>query len=440
MISRNFYINLIVRILLVVALSVGLGYFISNDDTVFIVIFSIGVVISSISLHFYLNQTNKKIKNFLEMVNNEDSMIKLSEKQTNRTIRDLHEELDSINYYIQNLKIEIRQQEQYFQTMLETIATGVFTIIPSGAIQHANNSALTLLGLDVLTHVKQLEKISFELYHSISNIKPYTQKLVEIKTKRGNIDLSITATPFYTKDKERLIISIHDIKTELDEKEIDSWIKLTRVMTHEIMNSLTPITSLSESLLYDIKERFAEDNTTLKSIEIINEQSKGLINFIESYRKIIRLPAPDKQNFALNIFFEQIQTIFISLNNNENCKFSYNINPEDLTINADKNLVSQVIINLLKNAISATENKADAEIQIYAKENDFGKKEIYVIDNGGGIPDDIINEIFVPFFTTREDGSGIGLSVSRQIMRLHGGTLKVNSYNGKTAFIMQFAE
>ena len=221
--------------------------------------------------------------------------------------RELYQSMNKVNQQIQQLKIENRHQEQYFQILLEHLATGIITYNSKGFILHANSSAKSLLSMDVLTHLQQIGRIDEKLLHTINNIKPHERRLLAINSDHGEIQLSLKATSFKTKDDELVILSIQDIKNELDEKEVESWMKLIRVLMHEIMNSITPITSLSESLsnIYNSGGQPVQPDqltqkaitTTLQGLNVIKEQGKGLMSFVESYRKLTRVPDPEKKLF-----------------------------------------------------------------------------------------------------------------------------------------------
>jgi nitrogen fixation/metabolism regulation signal transduction histidine kinase len=340
--------------------------------------------------------------------------------------------MNRVNHQIQQLKIENRQQEQYFRTLLEHLAAGIITYNDKGFILHANSSAKKLLSIDVLTHLQQIERKDHKLFETINSIKPFERKLIAVTAEAGDIQLSLKATSFKTNENELVILSIQDIKNELDEKEIESWMKLIRVLMHEIMNSITPITSLSESLsnIYSTggKPILPEQvnvktiATTLQGLNVIKEQGRGLMSFVESYRKLTRVPEPEKKFFKVADLMSRVHILYNSLE-----------------IYADQNLISQVLINLLKNALEANENNSNGQIRIIVNEGLNSHHEICVIDNGPGINEENIDEIFVPFFTTRQNGSGIGLSISKQIMRVHGGNLKVRSLPGKeTVFCLSF--
>jgi len=450
MFSKNLYFNIILRVSFIVVLSVLLGYFIVIDQSLrFSIICFLLIFFLTINLVSYLNTTNKKIRFFFDSVRNDDSNLSFPVGTRNAGLSELYQSMNTVNQQIQQLKIENRQQEQYFGILLEHLATGIITYDNQGFILHANSSAKKLLSIDVLTHLKQIERKDQKLYQTINSIKPNERRLIAITTEQGEIQLSLKATSFRTNDKELVILSIQDIKNELDEKEIESWMKLIRVLMHEIMNSITPITSLSESLsnIYSTggkpvlpdKVNSKTIATTLLGLNVIKEQGKGLMSFVESYRKLTRVPEPEKKLFKVADLMSRVQILYNSLEKSDRIDLSVSLKNPDLEIFADQNLISQVLINLLKNALEANENNRNGKIRIAASVDINNHPEICVIDNGPGISEENLDEIFVPFFTTRQNGSGIGLSISKQIMKAHEGNLKVRSVPGKeTLFCLTF--
>jgi len=450
MFSKNLYFNIIVRVSLIVVLSALLGYFIVIDQSLrFSIICFLTIVLMTINLISFLNTTNKKIRFFFDSVRNDDSNLSFPVDIRNAGLKELYLSMNKVNQQIQQLKIENRQQEQYFRTLLEQLATGIITYDNKGFILHANSSAKKLLSIDVLTHLQQIERKDQKLFQTIKSIKPFERRLIATITEQGEIQLSLKATSFKTNDNELVILSIQDIKNELDEKEIESWMKLIRVLMHEIMNSITPITSLSESLsnIYStggepvLPEKVTAKTitTTLQGLNVIKEQGKGLMSFVESYRKLTRVPEPEKKLFKVADLMIRVQILYNSLEKSHQIDLSVSLKKPDLEIFADQNLISQVLINLLKNALEANENNHKGKIRIDANVDINNHPEICVIDNGPGIPEENLDEIFVPFFTTRQNGSGIGLSISKQIMRVHGGNLKVRSIPDKeTVFCLSF--
>lgn len=450
MFSRNLYFNIVLRVLLIVILSALLCYFILIYHSLRVsIILLLMLTFSTANLISYLNSTNRKIRFFFDSVRNDDSNLAFPTETGNASLNELYNSMNKVNKQIQQLKIENRQQEQYFGTLLEHLATGIITYNDKGFILHANSAAKKLLSMDVLTHLQQIERKDSKLFETINSIKPFERKLIAISAEGTEIQLSLKATSFRTHSDELVILSIQDIKNELDEKEIDSWMKLIRVLMHEIMNSITPITSLSESLsnIFSSEGKPISPGhvnaktiaTTLLGLNVIKEQGNGLMSFVESYRKLTRVPEPVKKLFKVSELMRRVQVLYNSLEMSGSSDLSISLANPELEIFADQNLISQVLINLLKNALEANENNADTKITIVVSDCLNNHPEICVIDNGSGITAENLDEIFVPFFTTRQNGSGIGLSISRQIMKVHGGNLKVKSVPGKeTVFCLSF--
>jgi two-component system, NtrC family, nitrogen regulation sensor histidine kinase NtrY len=450
MISKKLYLNITIRVSLIVILSALLGYLIVIDKSLRLsLICFLMIFLLTTSLISYLNTTNRKIRFFFDSVRNDDSSLTFPVESENDGLGELYQSMNKVNQQIQHLKIENRQQEQYFQILLEHLATGIITYDNKGFILHANSSAKRLLSTNVLTHLQQIERIDQKLFHAILNIKPSERRLIALNTEQGEIQLSLKATSFKTNDNEMVILSIQDIKNELDEKEVESWMKLIRVLMHEIMNSITPITSLSESLyaIYwsqdhpVLPDQITAKNiaTTLQGLNVIKQQGRGLMSFVESYRKLTRVPEPEKKSFKVADLMSRVKILYNSIEKSERIELYVSLKYPDIEIYADQNLISQVLINLVKNALEANENNPGAKIRIVAGFDNNHHPEICVIDNGPGISEENLDEIFVPFFTTRKNGSGIGLSISRQIMRVHGGNLKVKSVpNKETVFCLSF--
>ncbi|MEI6048802.1 MAG: ATP-binding protein [Bacteroidota bacterium] len=450
MISKRLYFSIILRVSLVVILSLLLAYSgLFMHSIRFSIICILVIVFLTADLISFLNKTNKKIRYFFDSVKNDDSNISFSVDANDNSFDELYRSMNRVNKQIQQLKIENRQQEEYFQILLEHLAAGIITYNSKGHILNANSSAKRLLSADVLTHLQQIERIDQKLFHTINTIKPYERRLIAINNEQGEIQLSLKATSFKIDADELVILSIQDIKNELDEKEIESWMKLIRVLMHEIMNSITPITSLSESLskIYNndgnpvLPEQLTVKTiaTTLQGLNVIKEQGRGLMSFVESYRELTRVPEPEKKLFKVADLMARVQILYSSLENSSRIDFSVSLKDPDFEIIADQNLISQVLINLVKNALEANENNPEGKIRIIAAIDIENHPGICVIDNGPGIAEEILDEIFVPFFTTRPNGSGIGLSISKQIMRMHGGNLKVKSVpNKETVFCLSF--
>ncbi len=450
MISRNIYVIIVLRVLVIVLLSLAAGWLAGVKHLYFPAFLVLTAIVGvAFSLVHHLNSTNRKLCYFFESVQNEDSMLGLRLEPKNKVAQELEQALNKINQRIQQLKIESRQQEQYFQMLLEHAATGLITFNSKGFILHANSAAKKMVGAGILTHIRQIERINQKLYLNILNIKPFEQKLVSLPTEKGAVDLLLKASLFKIKNEELVLLAIQDIKNELDEKELDSWFRLIRVLMHEIMNSIAPITSLSETLsrYYTVGDRAVLPDelsgqviqSTIRGLNVIKEQGNSLIAFVESYRKFTRLPKPEKKLFKASELLDRVKILYYSLEDSRNAGLKVTVTPPGLEIFADESQISLVLINLVKNALQANEKNAAGEIEVVVCQNTHLRPEILVRDNGPGIAAEMMDEIFVPFFTTRENGSGVGLSISKQIMRLHGGNLHVRSVPGKeTVFRMTF--
>ncbi len=447
---HSFKINTLLRILMVVALSMSIGWSLfTRQSWVLTALFFLFLLIFVISLIQYQNRVIEKITYFFEAVKNEDFSQAYPNKKGDPIIRELNNNLNEVNKQIQQIKIESHQQEQYFQALIEHVGTGILTYDEKGFVLHANSSIKKMLGLGQFTHMKQLEKVDEQLLKTILNMPQQGRKLVSFKGKQGQVNLSIKSSLFKNHDKQFALLSVQDINQELDEKELDSWMRLIRVLTHEIMNSIAPVTSLSESisnffvkdgeaiLPEEVNEKMIK--TTIRGLEVIREQGRSLISFVESYRKLTRLPKPEKNEILVAELLEKMVLLNRAQFPDSKIQFVTRVESPDISIHADEKLISQVLINLLKNSQEALIDKEEARIELLSRVNKNGQVELCVKDNGPGIPKELQDEIFVPFFTTREKGSGIGLSLSRQIMRLHGGGLSVHSIPDKeTIFCMRF--
>lgn len=448
--NQSFLVHVLIRILLIAGVSFGIGWALFSMQSIVI---SVGLFvilfIQIINLIHYQNSVNERIRYFFEAVKNEDFSQVFSIQKGDKIIQELNQSLQEINRKIQQIKIENHQQEQYFRALIEHVGTGILTYDDRGFVIHANSTLKKMLGLEQFTHLKQLERIDDSLLHALKQIQQQDRKLITFNGKQGKVNVSIRASSFKNKDQTLTLLSVQDINRELDEKELDSWMRLIRVLTHEIMNSIAPVTSLSESLASyfqkdgkaispaEVNEKMI--GTTIRGLEVIREQGRGLIKFVESYRKLTRLPKPDKKVIRVNDLLEKMILLNQVQNQDSSIQLEKKLQSADLEIQADEKLISQVLINLIKNSREALAETENARIVLLAGRNKNGQVEICVKDNGPGIPTDMLDEIFVPFFTTRENGSGIGLSLSRQILRLHGGSLNARSVpNKETLFCLLF--
>ena len=399
----------------------------------------IALIIALIIIYWLIHRlrtTNRKLSYFFDALGNDDYTLRFTETQGLPSEKMLNHSLNRIKTLIQNTRLEIQQKEKYYELILSSIYTGVIALNTKGFVTQCNRFALKLLGLEIFTHVNQLCKVSSQLHQVFLEIKPGESRRVTFTNERGTVQLLIGATQITIQDEKLTLLVINDIENEMDEKEIDSWIRLIRVLSHEIMNSIAPITSLSDTLsnMHKTSSAFSEEEqeqvkqNTINGLQVISETGKGLISFVESYRKFTRIPEPVKESIDLNEFIHRMVILCSMEPNFSKITINIQIHPIDLKIYADPNLLGQVVLNLMKNAIQAMQEQTEGTLSILAEADPVTKIiRIKITDNGPGIPPEIINEVFVPFFTTRTEGSGIGLSIARQIMRAPGGNIKVSS-------------
>jgi len=455
------YINVIARSLLLTATSVLFAFILRSGDYFTIINLGLLIVIQTFLLIFYLNKVNRELSYFFSSVINEDSSLSFTKGYKGRSFEKLYKSMEYVNEQIRKMRIENVNQNQYFFTLSEHVGIGLLSFDEEGQVELFNDAAQKLLNITNLFNIQELNKIHNGFPNILKTIKPGKQKLVRIKIGNEFLLLSAKATLLKIRGETIKLVSLQNIKNELEENELESWQKLIRVLTHEIMNSIAPIASTITTLTcffrkeennIPVEVEEIDENIirhTLNGLNIIGDRSEGLINFINKYRSLTALPKPVMEDFKLNVMFNNIHLLLEEEIKRNNINFIIIADQVDLMLKADKKLVEQILINLVKNSISAFE-KPDKEklidikqtgkfIKLEAFKNKEERVNICVSDNGCGIAEDIVDQIFIPFFTTRENGSGIGLSLSRQIMRLHAGTISVQSEPGEeTRFILKF--
>jgi nitrogen fixation/metabolism regulation signal transduction histidine kinase len=392
---------------------------------------------------FYLTQelytrNARKVAFMFDAIDNVDYTFRFATEGKFSDDKLVNTSLNRIIKILFQAKAEAIQKEKYYELIMNSITTGIIVIGENGYIYQTNNEALRLLGLTVFTHVKQVKRVDANLEKLLIQIKPGEKQQTSFYNERGSVRLSVRVSEMTLQDKHVRIIAINDINSELDDKEIDSWIRLTRVLTHEIMNAVTPITSLSEMLL----SVHGDANKEIRSgLEIISTTGQGLLSFVESYRKFTHIPTPRPNLFYVKEFTERMVRLTGHLNQCPNIRITIDVTPENLILYADENLISQVVLNLLKNAVQAIgKDQSDGHVEVKGYCNEEETVFIEVSNNGPAIPPEEVEHIFIPFFTTKEGGSGVGLSISRQIMRLSGGSITLKSIPSirQTSFLLTF--
>ena len=447
MVSRHIYLQLTLRIIMIVLCAIGMAFFYFNAQYILSAVLLILLVVQTTYLISFVNQTNRKIAYFFDAIQNEDFTLRFPEKLSVKSLQELNHSLNMLNAMIQDIHIKKQAQEQYYQEIIKHASIGIFTFNKKGHILFANSKIEELLNYTPLNHIKQLNQVDEQLYGLFASLQPFERKLVQLSNEREKKQIVLKSTAITLDNEELFLVVGQDIHLELDEKETDSWVRLIRVLTHEIMNTITPITSISESILSYFKtnnrlipkEEFNDSHikNTAKGLEVIKEQGRDLMDFVQSYRSFLSIPKPDKELVKAAKLLEKIEVLMGQENGKGNISFQTVVTPDDLEFYIDEKQISQILINLSKNALQSIGQQVNGKIRISASIDDQGKRFIEIRDNGPGIPPDLIDEIFVPFFTTKNSGTGIGLSLSKQIMHLHGGSIQVTS-NQNTVFTLNF--
>lgn len=429
---RSYPFRLIFLLLFFGILAAGAGiYFYSgmNIEGTFCVIC---IVICVFLIFHHINSINRKISYFFSALKNDDYTLRFTEGQGMKSEKLVNNLLNQTKEILQKTRIDIQQQEKYYELILNNINSGVIALNSKGFVIQSNLFARKILGLEVFTHTRQLQKVSLQLQQTIEEIRSGETKRITYTNERGSVQLLINATSITMNGEKLSLLVFNDIENEMDEKEIDSWIRLIRVLAHEIMNSIAPITSLSDTLLSLHKDDDTEidasqlKENTINGLHVISETGKGLVSFVESYRKFTRIPQPEREYIDMSEFIHRMVILCSMEPYFVNVTIQTEIHPENLKVYADPNLLGQVMLNIMKNAIQAMKGRKNSKLDVNV-ENNSNQTLIKITDNGPGIAPEILNEIFVPFFTTKTEGTGIGLSIARQIMRAHGGNIKVTS-------------
>lgn len=390
-------------------------------------------VVKIVQIYYY---NVRKITFMFNSIENNDYTFRFSEYSNSLSDDLFNMSLNRIKELLVKAKTEAMEREKYYELILSSVITGVVAINEKGNIFQTNDRVLKLLGMEVLTHINQLGRVDESFPALFASLKSGDSCTVSYHNERGTTNLSLQVSEVTIRGNKLKVIAINDIDRELDEKELESWVRLTRVLTHEIMNAVTPVTSLSDTLL---TMHGNKDDDFGRGLEAIHTTSKGLISFVESYRRFTRIAAPEMTLFYVQRFLEQLVVLVENETTAKGIRILIRVEEEDLMLNADENQIAQVVLNLLKNAVAAIGDRDGGVIEITAGVGENESVVIEVKNNGAPIPPDVAEHIFVPFFTTKENGSGIGLSISRQIMRQHNGSIKLKySMEGETAFVLVF--
>lgn len=453
MVFRNHATGLITRIVLLLINIYLTGFTASMMDekdlfflplTLFLIL-----IIQTIEFIYFSTRTKRELTRFIENLRKADFAIKFNDSVTGNPYKNLYEIFNEISDYITNIKLEKEAQFNYLQTVISHMMIGIICLKGEKEIVMINDPAIKILGIKKPGSWQEIINHSPDFTTQINTMRGSASKLIEINLHDDLVKLSVKMSNLIILGEEFRIITFQDIRTEIEQNEIEAWQKLIRILRHEIMNSVTPISSMTETVLMLVEDhlgttRKATDLTNddvadiRESVRTIHERSEGLYDFVEKYREVTRIPEPEIEIINVKNLIERIIKLMeADLERNDIRIITESLNPSH-TVKADSHLIEQVLINLIKNSIEALDQTEDKKLKIIT-ESTASYQLIKVIDNGCGIEEKDMDEIFVPFYSTRENGSGIGLSLSKQIMLRHGGNISVNSKPGKeTCFSLIF--
>jgi len=441
MVYRKFTLSIIIHLVSILAVLFGISFlfFKLNWDQyiyTFIVLFSI-LAFQVYFLIRFLTRTNRELTKFIEAIKQEDYSLKYPDIKSNSSIAELHKSFNTIIVAFKKVKIDRELQFIFLELIIEHIEIGMMVLNGREEIVRMNTAAEKLLGQHKTKTWRQLKMKASRFCTETETVFAGGRKLIELKTNTESTNLSIEVINTILLDQPHKLITINNIKKEIEQKELDAWIKLIRVLNHEIMNSTTPISSLTETILMllqdkmdgpkpieEIDEQVITD--VIGSIKTIQRRSNGLYDFVNEYRKLTRVPEPKVDKIPVKELIDDVITLMQADLKEKGIDLDYETNPDEITFVLDPNLIEQVLINLIKNAAEAMDEVTHPKINIMAGIIN-GHPIISVSDNGPGIEAEMLDEIFIPFFSTKGEGSGIGLSLSRQIMRLHGGQISAQS-------------
>jgi nitrogen fixation/metabolism regulation signal transduction histidine kinase len=449
MVYKRFYIHCIIRVLILSGTICLLFYMIFQTQFIAAAVFiSLFAAYQIFALIRYVTKTNRDLTRLLDSIKYSDFSQSFTNSLKGSGFEELHTAFTEVIKEFQRAKIEKEEHFRFLQTIVDHVGIALIAYNPDGAVEVINNAAKKLLKVPRLGNIKDLQSTSPRLTQKLLELSPGGKDLVKMQQGDDLLQLSMYATGFVLRKQQMMLVAMQNIQSELEEKEMKSWQTLIRVLTHEIMNSITPIASLSATAFGLLKnDRECEVPESVNevigdvrdAVNTIEKRSKGLLDFIENYRKLTRIPKPDFKIVQVKKLFERVGNLMKDQLENQAVDFTMRVDPETLEITADQALIEQVLINICKNSAEAVDGVSNPKIEITAGTDGFGNPVVKVMDNGKGISEEVAEKIFIPFFTTKPQGSGIGLSLSRQIMRLHKGTLSVSSVPGReTTFVLRF--
>ena len=443
---KKFYSRLLLRTIGLSVTIFATCYFFLKQQTLYAFFFIFLSVYLLYHVYKYVIVFFQQVEDFFQSLQYKDYTRHYGVNNSNYELNALHKRFNEVNNTIKSLNTERESQNIYLTKILEMIHSGIMAYnIKTGDIIWINESLTRMLNIPFIKNISFLSKRRNVFFETINTFTSnHDEQTIDIEFNGSKQKMLLTSTLFQATDHTFKLIVLQNIDSAHNQIESDAWKKLLSVMTHEIMNSIAPIASLTETLQSQLKgndeDSFAIDKDDLHAgLETIHRRSEGLLKFALTYRTLSKVTEIHVMPTPVATLFSNITTLMHAVFLQKNVSFDAAIDPLDLSINIDSYLIEQVMINLLHNALDAVENTANPSVKIRAEKNTEGQTMIKIMDNGHGIPEEILENIFVPFFTTKKNGSGIGLSLSKQIMLLHKGKIQINSGLDKgTVVILTF--
>lgn len=446
MVFKNFEWRLLIRIFILFIALFAAAYFLVNGWHLYIGLLAPFIIYQVIDFFRFQQKTQNELNQFVESVHYRDFTRYFDVKHAPAELQPLRKGFNEINTTFKVISKEKETQYQYLQKILELVDTGILSYdMEDGKVVWMNESLKKLLQLPYLKTIHSLEKRDREMYEAITALPLGENKVIAAHLEKATIKILLSATAFQTEGKKYKLMAFQNVNEALDETESKAWQKLLNVMTHEIMNSVAPISSLADTLKNRLQQSVnrGDDSTTIEDLEVgietIKRRSEGLLKFAEVYRNLNKITTLYLQKVYIHDLFGNLHQLMQPTFEQKHIELEIILKDPDVSMQADVNLLEQVLINLVVNAIEAVKEKPDPKI-ILSAEQALTRKVLWkVADNGHGMPQEVLDKIFVPFFSTKKNGSGIGLSLCKQIVLLHHGTIQVQSAEGKgTVFTLQF--
>lgn len=446
MIFKKIEWRLLFKLVLLFAALAGAAWFIVAKNYLYASLVGIAIIFLMYDIYKMLKKAQDEVKEFVESIHYRDFSRYFNVKHAPAELQTLRQGFNEINSTFKVISKEKEMQYQYLQKILELVDTGIISFeTASGELNWMNDSFKKMMDIPYLKTIHSLEKRDASLYTEIMAIRPGETKVVTITKDSRQIKILLAATMFKTEEKVNKVIACQNINEALDETEARAWQKLLSVMTHEIMNSVAPISSLAGTLKNRLLQTTTINHTSNSDrddlelgLETIKRRSEGLLKFAETYRNLNKITTPNLKKLLVRDLFENLHTLMQPTLEQKNIELEIILKDPGLVAEVDINLIEQVLINLLVNAIEAVKEKPHPQITLSATAEN-NKILVKVKDNGAGIAPELIDSIFIPFFSTKKNGSGIGLSLCKQIMLLHKGNIQVQSIEGEgSVFLLQF--